>query len=179
MADPFIGEIRMFCGNFAPNGWALCNGQLLSISQYQALFSILGTTFGGNGTTNFALPNLQGRVPIHWGQGQGLSPYNIGQTGGAETVGLSVAQMPAHNHQVNASPNAATTTVATANVPATVTSTERGQQAPSVYSSNAPSVAMNNGMISPTGGGAPHTNIQPYQCVTFIIALNGIYPSRS
>ena len=101
MADPFLGEIRLFGGNFAPQGWALCNGQLLSISQNTALFSILGTTYGGDGIQTFALPNLQGRVPIHWGQGAGLSAYNLGQSGGSENVTLLVNQIPAHSHLVS------------------------------------------------------------------------------
>src|SRR5579872_2904742 len=101
MDQPFIGAIVLFCGNFAPAGWALCNGQLLSISQWTALFSILGTTYGGNGTTNFALPDLRGRVPIHPGQGPGLSPYTLGQTGGVETVSLSINNLPAHSHALN------------------------------------------------------------------------------
>src|SRR5438132_384897 len=100
MSEPFLGEIRMFCGNFNPRGWALCNGQLLSIAQNTALFSILGTTYGGNGQTTFALPDLRGRVPVHPGQGPGLSMYNLGENGGAESVTLTAAQMPAHQHTV-------------------------------------------------------------------------------
>lgn len=177
MADPFIGEIRMFGGNFAPSGWALCNGQLLSISQNSALFSILGTSFGGNGQTTFGLPDLRGRVPINQGQGLGLSSYDIGQQGGSEQVTLLQTQMPAHNHIVNATSDNATASAASANLLATP-SAGRGQNAPQIYGTGT-AVTMGPTMIAPSGGSQPHENIQPYLCVTFIIALQGIYPSRS
>jgi microcystin-dependent protein len=176
MAEPFIGEIRMFGGNFAPSGWALCNGQLLSIAQNSALFSILGTSFGGNGQTTFGLPDLRGRVPIQQGQGLGLSPYNIGQQGGSEQVTLLQAQMPAHNHIVNATSDNASTDAASANLLATP-SAGRGQNASQIYGTGA-AVTMAPTMIAPSGGSQPHENVQPYLCVTFIIALEGIYPSR-
>jgi microcystin-dependent protein len=176
MSEPFIGEIRMFGGNFAPSGWALCNGQLLSISQYSALFSILGTSFGGNGQTTFALPDLRSRVPVQQGQGVGLSPYNIGQQGGSEQVTLLQTQMPAHNHIVNATSADAAASTASGNLMATPTA-GRGQNAPQIYGTGA-AVTMGPTMIAPSGGSQPHENIQPYLCVTFIIALEGIYPSR-
>jgi microcystin-dependent protein len=171
MADPFLGEIRLFGGNFAPQGWALCNGQLLSISQNTALFSILGTTYGGDGIQTFALPNLQGRVPIHWGQGAGLSAYNLGQSGGSENVTLLVNQIPAHSHLVSSDAG-----------DQGASSHPNGQLlassgATSIYNNNADST-MNPAMIQNTGGSQPHPNVQPYLCVTFIIALQGIFPSR-
>jgi len=179
MADPFLGEIRMFGGNFAPTNWALCNGQLMSISQYSALFAILGTFYGGNGVQNFALPNMQGRVPIHWGNGLGLSPYVIGQVGGTENVSLTTQQLPAHTHMVNANNGAATGGSPSGAALATVTP-PRGQTATLTYAA-APdgSTQMNPQTIALNGGNQPHANIQPYLCVTFIIALNGIFPSRN
>jgi microcystin-dependent protein len=176
MSDAYLGEIRMFGGTFAPSGWALCNGQLLPISQNNALFSILGTSFGGDGVSTFGLPNLQSRVPVHQGQGQGLSPYTVGQTGGSEQVTLLANQMPVHTHIVNASNTNASATTAGGNLPATV-DPPRGQEAPKIYGSPAATTMAAN-MIGSAGGSQPHTNIQPYQCVTFIIALQGIYPSR-
>lgn len=179
MSEPFLGEIRMFCGNFAPQGWAQCNGQLLPIAQYSALFSILGTTFGGNGTTNFALPNLQGKVAMNWGQSAGGSAYTIGQTGGSETVALTPGQMPAHNHGVNANAGSATGNPS-GGVPATL-GWPRGISGnlPNAFAA-APdgSTVMNAQMIQSNGGNQAHPNMQPFLCVTFIIALEGIYPSR-
>jgi microcystin-dependent protein len=174
--DPFIGEIRMFGGNFAPNGWALCNGQLLSINQYAALFSLLGTSFGGNGSTTFGLPDLQGRVPLSWGQGSGLSNYNLGDKAGTETITLTQNQMPAHNHLVNSSNIAATAPTAGANLPATPAAAH-GQTPLSIYGPVAAGT-MGPTMIAPAGGSLPHANIQPYLALTFIIALVGIFPSR-
>jgi microcystin-dependent protein len=174
MSNPFLGEIRMFSGNFAPRGWAMCNGQLLSISQNTALFSILGTTYGGNGTSTFALPNLQGRVPIHVGQGAGLSLYNLGQQAGVENVALTQGQMPTHNHTVNAvasGGNQASPASGSLAIESTGTSLD--------YSTVTPTSPMNAAMLSTSGSGQPHTNIQPYLCVNFIIALVGIYPSRN
>jgi len=177
MAEAYLGEIRMFGGNYAPAGWALCNGQILNIVQNQALFSILGATFGGNGTTTFGLPDLRGRVPIHQGQGQGTSSYTMGQSGGSETVPLQANQMPLHSHTVSAGNAAATATAASGNLLATVTPPRGQTQVPTVYGTDA-SATMNPAMIGSAGGGAPHPNVQPYQCVNFIIALQGIYPSR-
>jgi len=178
--DQYLGEIRMVGWNFAPNGWALCNGQLLSISQYAALFSLMGTYYGGDGIQTFALPNLQSRVPIHQGAGLGLSTYVMGQTGGVENVTLLSTQMPQHNHLVGVSNQAGSVADPTnailaqgnsgsgrAPVPVTdyVTSAATGTLAPTA--------------ISMAGGNQPHANIQPYLCINFIIALTGIFPSRS
>ena len=179
MADPFLGEIRMFGGNFAPTGWALCNGQLMAISQNAALFAILGTTFGGNGVQTFGLPNMQGRVPIHWGNGLGLSAYVIGESGGAENISLTAQNLPSHNHMVNVNNGAATATTPAGAALATATP-PRGQTAPLIYAA-APdgSSQLNPQSIAMSGGNLPHANIQPFLCVTFIIALNGIFPSRN
>lgn len=176
--DPFLGEIRMFCGNFAPRGWALCNGQLLPIAQNSALFSILGTTFGGNGQTTFGLPDLRGRTPVHPGQGPGLSPYDLGQSAGSESITLLQTQIPAHTHVVNASNVAATATTASGNVPATVTPPRGQSTIPTTYGPTA-DTAMNPNMIGPAGNSQPHGNIQPYLCVNFIIATQGIFPTRN
>ena len=174
MAEPFIGEIRMFGGNFAPKGWQLCNGQLLSISQFSALFSILGTSFGGNGTTNFQLPNMQGRVPIHQGTGAGLSPYVLGEQGGTELVTLNYNQMPLHTHLVNAVSGGGQTSPSN-NFPGAVSSSATEK----IYSAGPGNVTMAGSMIANAGGNQPHANIQPILCVTFIIAITGIFPSRN
>jgi len=171
--DPFIGQIIMFAGNFAPRGWALCDGQLLSISQNSALFSILGTTYGGNGQTTFGLPDLRGRVALHPGQGPGLSNYTLGQQSGVENVTLTTNQMPIHGHTV--APGSSTDTP-NANSPANAVPAANDQQ--QLYSTEA------NASMRPTnsgnaGGSQPHDNLQPLLCVNFIIALEGIYPSRS
>ncbi len=174
MANPYLGEIRMFAGNFAIAGWALCNGQLLPINQNQALFSILGTTFGGDGVTNFALPNLQGRVPIHAGQGAGLSSYILGEETGSESVTLSVNQMPAHSHPVACNTGGGNQASPAGNLPA-VESTGTSLD----YSNAPPDGTMSSAMNESTGGSQPHSNIQPVLCVNFLIALQGIYPSRN
>jgi microcystin-dependent protein len=171
VSEPFVGEIRMFGFNFAPQGWAQCNGQLLPISQNTALFSLLGTTYGGNGTTTFALPNLQSRVPIHQGQGTGLSPYGQGQAGGTETVSLAAAQMPGHTHLVKASSSAAA-----ADRPGGRVLARSGSH---IYAPEPDtSTVMNADMLGGAGGGEPHDNIQPYLAVNFCIALEGIFPAR-
>jgi microcystin-dependent protein len=179
MSEAYIGEIRMFGGNFAPSGWALCNGQLLPIASNAALFSILGTTFGGDGVTTFGLPNLQGRVPIHWGMGAGLSPYVVGQSGGVEHVTLSSNQMPIHNHLVNASSTppargGASPANAYPSAPAVTPNTTTVAS----YSTTT-NATMNAQMIGTAGGNTPFPILQPFLCVTFIIALNGIFPSRN
>ena len=171
MSDQYIGEIRMFGGNFAPSGWALCNGQLLNISQNTALFAIIGTFYGGNGVNTFALPNMQSRVPVHQGQGPGLSPYVIGELGGVENVTLLTQQMPAHGHGLNAVGGNAGTDQPSNGLLA--------KAAAQVYSTAAHNTTMSPSMIAPSGGNQPHENIQPYLCVTFIIALVGIFPSRN
>lgn len=169
-----IGEIRLFAGNFAPRNWAFCNGQLLSIAQNTALFSILGTTYGGNGQTTFGLPDLRGRVPIHPGQGPGLSNYSLGQTAGAESVTLLQSNMPAHNHLVNAVASGGNQAAPTGNLPA-VESTGTSKN----YSDSSATAQMNPATISPAGGNQPFSVIQPYQCLNYIIALQGIFPSRN
>jgi microcystin-dependent protein len=174
MSSPLIGEIIMFAGNFAPRGWALCNGQLLAISQNTALFSILGTTYGGNGTTNFALPNLQSRVPIHPGQGPGLSPYVLGQTGGVENVTLLNSNMPIHNHLVNCNISGGSQPS-----PAGGVSAVESTGTSSNYGAAGDGNTMNPSMIGTAGGSVPFPIVQPYQCVNFIIALLGIFPSRN
>lgn len=169
-----IGEIRLFAGNFAPRNWAFCNGQLLSIAQNTALFSILGTTYGGNGQTTFALPDLRSRVPVHPGQGPGLSNYVLGQTAGVETVTLTQNQLPSHTHAVNAVANGGNQAAPTGNLPA-VESTGTSQN----YSNAAATGQMGPNMIGNTGGNQPFTVVQPYQCLNYIIALYGIFPSRN
>jgi microcystin-dependent protein len=178
--DPFIGEIRMVGFNFAPNGWALCNGQLLPITQNQALFSLLGTYFGGDGVRTFGLPNLQSRVPIHQGQGQGLSPYAMGQIGGTENVALLQTQMPMHNHLVSVN-NAvgAASDPTNAILAKGYTGESRNPTFVPNYTSAAATGTLAANAVSQVGGNQPHANIQPYQCVNFIIALQGVFPSRS
>lgn len=184
MSEPFMGEIKMFGGNFAPRNYALCNGQLISIAQNTALFSILGTAFGGNGTTTFGLPDLRSRVPLHWGQGLGLSSYAIGQAGGVESVILSPGQMPAHNHTaqitVQCNPDDATVGIPTGNVLAIPNSATGG--AVNAYTPPAGGTANLGGVtaaIGIAGTGLPHENRQPFLAVTFIIALAGVFPSRN
>jgi len=177
MSDPFIGEIRMFAGNFAPRGWALCNGQLLPISQNTALFSILGTTYGGNGQTTFGLPDLRGRVALHPGQGPGLSPYTLGEQGGSESVTLLTTNMPAHTHMVNASTTNATAPAPTNGILASPLDSNAG--AGLGYVTTSPNTQMAPNSIAPSGGSQPHENRQPYNCVNYIIALQGIFPSRN
>jgi len=171
MSEPFVGEVRMFAGNFAPRGWAFCDGQLLAVSQNDALFSLLGTVYGGDGRTTFGLPDLRGRIPIHAGNGPGLSPRRLGAKDGVEKVTLTVNQLPSHRHQINAS-----TTAATANNP---TSALVGES-PTVdaFSEATPSQNMSSQAITHVGGSRSHTNIMPFLCINFIVALFGIYPSR-
>jgi microcystin-dependent protein len=174
MSEPFLGEIRMFGGNFAPRGWAFCNGQLLSIASNTALFALLGTTYGGDGRVTFALPNLQGRMPMHWGNGAGLSPKVIGESAGAETVTLLATQMPAHTHAARANSASGNT-----NSPVgKVWSKDAGVQS-ATYSGNAPNADMAANAIGTAGGSQPHPNMPPYLAVSFIIALQGIFPSRN
>ncbi len=172
MSEPFVGEIRMFGFSFAPQGWALCNGQLLPISQNTALFSLLGTTYGGDGRTTFALPDMRSRVPACQGQGPGLSSYAEGQAGGAETVTLAAAQMPGHTHPVKASSSAAASDQPEGRALA--------RSASHIYTAKPDaSTVMNTDMLGDAGGSQPHDNIQPYLAVNFCIALNGIFPSLS
>lgn len=170
MSQPYVGEIRMFAGNFAPAGWMFCEGQLVPISEYETLFNLIGTTYGGDGQSTYALPDLRGRLPVHMGQGPGLSNnYVIGETGGVEQVTLTVPQIPNHNHPVMASMDVPVSSTPSGNV--------TGQAAAKFYRAGTPAVAMNPGFVSPVGGSQPHDNMQPYLCVSFIISLFGIYPS--
>ncbi len=173
MSNPYLGEIRMFGGNFAPRGWAFCNGQILPISQNTALFSLLGTTYGGNGTSTFALPDLRGRVPLHFGQGPGLSSYSEGQIGGAESVTLISTQIPAHTHPVNAATTGGNQASPANGFPA-VESTGT-----SLNYSSASNTTMSASMIASNSGGQAHENRQPFLAVNFIIALQGIFPARN
>jgi microcystin-dependent protein len=176
MSNPFVAEIRIFAGSFAPKGWALCDGQLMSISQNTALFSLLGTTYGGNGTSNFALPNLQGCAPMQAGQGPGLSLRDLGETGGEQTVTLLQTEMPAHSHAAQAT-----------------TTTNQASPSPNVWASGqkgfgnvytppdqpATQRQMNPLGTSIAGGNLPHNNMQPFLGLIFIIALQGVFPARS
>ena len=175
MTDPFLAEIRMFAGNFAPNGWALCNGQLISISQNTALFSLLGTNYGGDGRVTFGLPDLQGAAPMQQGQGPGLSNRSLGETGGVDSVTLLTSEMPAHTHQVNAVDASGDATTPTN---ALWASAQLGRVGTNIYSSAAPSQMLNPLSTGITGGSQPHNNMPPYLGVTFIIALQGIFPQR-
>lgn len=176
MADPFLGEIRMFAGNFAPRGWAFCAGQILSISQNTALFSLLGTTYGGNGQTTFALPDLRGRAPVSSGQGPGLSNYNLGEMAGSESVTLLTSQMPAHTHAANASTQPGSASSPANGVCASGVDSQGGSVNGYVA---APNTTMAPQAIGAAGGSQPHENRPPFLCVNFIIALQGIYPSRN
>jgi microcystin-dependent protein len=178
MSEPFLGEIRMFGGNFAPRGWAMCNGQLLTISQNTALFSLLGTTYGGDGVRTFGLPNLQGRAPLHSGQGPGLSLRDLGETGGEQTVTLLTNQLPSHKHVVNCTNNTTADRTAPTGGLWAPGAGRRGQK---FYASAAANGAplMSPQALPLAGGSQPHNNMPPYLVVTFIIALQGIYPSRN
>ena len=165
MAQPYVGEIRMFAGNFAPAGWMFCEGQLLPISENETLFQLIGTTYGGDGQSTFALPDLRGRLPIHQGNG-----FILAETGGAEEITLTVNQIPVHSHPMLASSATASQTTPESNVLATPT-------VPDLYRPSSGDVALAPQSISPVGGNQPHTNFQPYLCVDFIISLFGIFPS--
>jgi microcystin-dependent protein len=192
MSQPFLGEIKMFGGNFAPRGFAFCNGQLMAISQNTALFSLLGTTYGGNGQTTFALPNLQSRSPMHWGQGPGLSQVVLGEMSGTESVTLLTTQMPAHTHIITTSGNGGSITLPCSTnpgdsdspagrIPAISAGGEEQYADPSA--ANAQTAPVNVTVPTPTagitGGSQPHDNRSPYLAVSFIIALEGIFPSRN
>ena len=172
MGQPYVGEIRMFGGNFAIAGWEFCNGQLLSIAENETLFQLIGTTYGGDGQTTFALPDLRGRVPIHMGTGSGLSTRQLAEAGGAETVTLTVAQMAGHTHTALADPAEGTSTTAAGKVWAKSSAT-LPFAAPPV------NATMNAGTLGAAGGNQAHTNIGPYSAVNFIIRLFGIFPSPS
>ena len=172
MADPFVAEIRIFPFNFAPKGWAWCDGQLLPLSQNTALFSLLGTTYGGNGKSNFALPDLQGRAPMHPGQGPGLSLHDLGETGGSETVSLLESEIPAHTHGLFGS-----------NQLGDAASPNQGYLARTTFNlyqqtTNSSLVSMAPESLAPAGGDQPHNNLQPYLTFYFNIALQGVFPPR-
>ena len=171
--ETFLGEIRMFAGNFAPTGWAFCQGQLLPIAQNQALFSLLGTTYGGDGRTSFALPDLRGRVPVGFGQGPGLSNREIGEKFGSELVTLNINQMPSHNHTVNAVTSEGNQNLPTNSLPANTKALDKE------YSDANANTTMKATMVNPTGGNQPFGVSQPSLGVNFIIALQGVFPSRN
>lgn len=171
MSEPFLGEIRVFGFGFAPKGWALCDGQLLSIQQNTALFSILGTTYGGDGKTNFALPNLQGSVVVDAGSGPGLTPYNPGESGGATTVTLTTQTMPSHNHPANCNSGNGNQIAPGGNFWAAETG------GTNVYAGSG-TAQMAGGALSPAGAAQPHSNLQPYLVLNYCIALVGIFPVR-
>lgn len=165
MAQPYVGEVRMFAGNFAPAGWMFCEGQLLPISEYETLFNLIGTTYGGDGESTFALPDLRGRIPIHQGNG-----FILAETGGAEEITLTVNQIPSHTHPFLASSSPGTAATPVGNLVA---------ESPSIayYIQDTANSNMNPSDVTSTGGSQPHTNFQPYLCVDFIISLFGIFPS--
>ena len=173
MADPFVAEIRIFPFNFAPKGWTWCDGQLMPLSQNTALFSLLGTTYGGDGKSNFALPDLQGRSPMHPGQGPGLSLHDLGETGGSETVTLLESEIPAHAHLLKANPNVAETPDPGGNSFARGSSINAYQT-----TTNQNLVPMAAEALAPAGGDQPHNNLQPYLTYYFCIALQGVFPPR-
>ncbi|MBD3243816.1 MAG: phage tail protein [Chitinivibrionales bacterium] len=176
--DGFIGEIRMFAGNFAPRGWAFCDGQLLPISQHTALFSLLGTTYGGDGSTTFGLPDLRGRVPVHPGHGPGLTIRGLGEKGGQEQVTLTAAQMPSHTHAVTTTV-AADSAVGTSDSPKERVPARNASSTPAYSDSATTTLDGVQTTASPSGGNQPHNNMQPYQAINFIICIVGVYPSRS
>jgi microcystin-dependent protein len=177
MSEPFIGEIRMFGGNFAPKDWAFCNGQVLAISSNTALFSILGTMYGGNGTTTFGLPNLQGAAPLHAGQGPGLTPRAIGEPGGVAQVTLVTPELPSHTHAVMADPAAEAKQASPVAHVAGVAGELRA--AAKIYSDITSGLQpMNAQVLAPAGGNQPHNNMPPYLAVSFIISLRGLFPPR-
>lgn len=171
MADPFVAEIRIFPFNFAPKGWAFCDGQLLPISQNTALFSLLGTTYGGDGKSTFALPDLQGSSPMHPGQGQGLSLRDLGEIGGSETVTLLVSEIPVHTHAMVTAANEAAES-------STVTGNSLTRASLNIYTPAANLSAMAPQALSPSGGSLPHNNLQPYLTLNYCIAMQGVFPAR-
>lgn len=171
MADPFVAEIRIFPFNFAPKGWAFCDGQLMPISQNTALFSLLGTTYGGDAKSTFALPNMQGNAPMHPGQGPGLSLHDLGETGGSETVTLRQTDIPAHSHMLRASNTLGDNPVPTGNTLARYANAYQ-------QTTNSGLVTMAAQSLTPAGGSLPHNNMMPYLTLNFCIALQGVYPPR-
>jgi microcystin-dependent protein len=178
MSNPFIGEIRMFGGNFAPLNWAFCNGALIAISQNDALFNLIGTTNGGDGTNTFALPNLQSRVPVHMGTASSGTTYLIGQQAGVENVTLLAGQIPSHTHALMSAGGTQTLAPSASTILATsATSTHTGSN--NIYGPAPPTQTLNPAIIKNDGGSQPHSNLQPYLAVNFIISLSGVFPSRN
>jgi len=173
MADPFVAEIRIFPFNFAPTGWAFCDGQILPLSQNTALFSLLGTTYGGNGLSTFALPNLQGRAPMHPGQGAGLTVHSLGEASGAETVTLLSSEMPAHNHQMRAQ------TVDNADITNVTSNSAYAPSTGGTLYQDSSDGTLGVQALPPAGASFPHNNMQPYLTLNFNIALQGVFPPRS
>lgn len=169
MSQPYVGEIRMFAGNFAPAGWMFCEGQLLPISEYETLFNLIGTTYGGDGQSTFALPDLRGRLPLHMGNG-----FTLAETGGVETVTLTTSTIPAHSHPFLAS--ASPTNIGS---PQTALLAQLATSAVKIYSPVAPTVPLAPNAVTSTGGSQPHDNFQPYLCIDFIISLFGVFPSQT
>jgi microcystin-dependent protein len=165
VAQPYVGELRIFAGNFAPAGWMMCEGQLLAIAENDTLYALIGTTYGGDGVSTFGLPDLRGRVPVHQGPG-----YPLALTGGVDQVALSTPQLPIHTHPLMASTDQGGSTNGPTNALA---------QMPFAYVSDVGAVGLNGGSITPIGGNQPHTNVQPYLCLTFIISLFGIFPAQA
>jgi len=170
--DPFVAEIRIYPFNFAPKGWAFCDGQILPLSQNTALFSLLGTTYGGDGKSNFALPNMQGNAPMHPGQGPGLSLHDLGETGGSETVSLLESEIPSHSHSLSISGQTGLQNTPQGQLPAV-------GEGINLYANPSPLTQMNPNMLAPAGGDQPHNNMQPYLTLNFCIALQGVYPPRT
>jgi microcystin-dependent protein len=171
MSDPFIGEIRMFAGTFAPRSWAFCDGQLLAVSQNDALFSLFGTTYGGDGRTTFGLPDMRSRIPVHAGTGPGLSIRHLGSKSGSESVTVGTTQLPSHTHPLQGSSDSATTPDPSGNVFA--------RSSGDTYGSDFSASNMNGAAVSSSGGGQAHTNLMPSLAVNFIVALFGVYPARN
>jgi microcystin-dependent protein len=180
MSDPFVAEIRIFPFNFAPKGWAFCDGQLLPLSQNTALFSLLGTMYGGDGKSNFALPNMQGNVPLFFGQGPGLSLYDEGETGGSQTVTLLDSEMPSHSHSLVATTASGTTADPNGMLFADGNWSFQGSSGKEqYYTVTAPAATMNAQMVGFSGSSFPHNNLMPYLTLNFCIALQGVYPPRT
>jgi microcystin-dependent protein len=178
--NPFVAEIRIFPFNFAPKGWAFCDGQILPLSQYTAVFSLLGTTYGGDGKSNFALPNMQGNAPMHPGQGPGLSLHDLGETGGSETVSLLESEIPSHSHAMNCDDGGRVT--GQISQPANALLAKVGSTGPAnAYFSGSPGalLQLNGNAIAPAGADQPHNNMQPFLTLNFCIALQGVYPPRT
>jgi microcystin-dependent protein len=172
MGTPYVGEIRIFAGNFAPAGWMFCEGQLLAISENDTLFNLIGTTYGGDGQTTFALPDLRGRLPLHMGTGSSGTSFVIGQSAGVEQVTLTTSQIPAHTHPILGSAANATTTGPTNNIPATMPDVTTF-----AYGTDLPPTTLSPQSVTSSGGGQPHNNFQPYLCINYIISMFGIFPS--